>query len=447
MFGGMCQAYLFFKTGTWDYLITTSFTRQFTLPEACPVGRPCHVYATLPEDTSESVFINFQTNIAHKESKVCYSLPADHSSKSESCFLTKVYALKGVEKIGQRNIHSAYLYDMLPDTLYKIKIYYDDQLQAEDQYHTLPLNTSERNVTIVMGGDAGFMELAYETGRTAAQYKPDLIVLGGDIAYDNGMDTCYYTWDQFFGVFEYMNKVKGSLIPLILSVGNHDAGVEALSIRAIKQDEYGPPYFTFFPQHSKVGPKGEITREVPDIHERKSYNYHLVGGSLQLNLDSGYIYGYSGPQLEWMRALSEKYRSLPKFASYHVPIFWSTGLWDPVASGVVQGLQYWVPEFDRSQYMSIWENHSHLMKRTKPLKGGVPKENGTIYLGEGCWGALCYGLPMENSTGIFDSFGHGHNHFWLVEQGKKGLTYTAIDLKNNILDRVEQKYESYGIKL
>jgi hypothetical protein len=435
---------LFFENGTFDYLFTTSLTRQLTLPEACPIGRPCHIYATLPENTSDSVFINYHTNILYKESNTCYTL---ESSGKETCFPTKVIAFDGVEKAGQRSVHSAYLYDMLPDTLYTIRIYYEDKLQAEEKYHTLPIDTTKRNVTIAMGGDAGFTELAYKTGKQAAQYKPDVIVLGGDIAYDNGMDTCYYTWDQFLGIFEYMNQVKGSLIPFIFSIGNHDSGVESLSLRTMKQDAYGPPYYTFFPQHSQTGANGEIIKEVPDVEERLSYSYHIVGGSLQFNLDSGYVAGYGGAQLEWMRTLTNKYTELPKFAYYHVPIYWVTGLWDPVAAGIVQGMQYWVPEFDRSKFMSVWENHSHLMKRTKPLKGGVPHENGTIYLGEGCWGALCYGLPLENSTGIFENYDSGINHFWLVQHGSEGVSYTAIDTNGVQLDVVHQNYETFGVKL
>lgn len=35
--------------------------RQFELSPACPEGKPCHLYATLPEDAAHAVFINVQT--------------------------------------------------------------------------------------------------------------------------------------------------------------------------------------------------------------------------------------------------------------------------------------------------------------------------------------------------------------------------------------------------
>ena len=32
--------------------------------------------------------------------------------------------------------------------------------------------------------------------------NPDIILIGGDIAYDNGKLDCYYAWDLFFWDFE-----------------------------------------------------------------------------------------------------------------------------------------------------------------------------------------------------------------------------------------------------
>mmetsp|Transcript_1813 Transcript_1813/g.1708 ORF Transcript_1813/g.1708 Transcript_1813/m.1708 type:complete len:171 (-) Transcript_1813:542-1054(-) len=52
--------------------ISTSVSRFFDLKEACPPGPPCHVYATLPEDSATSVFINAHTNTEYEEVYVRY---------------------------------------------------------------------------------------------------------------------------------------------------------------------------------------------------------------------------------------------------------------------------------------------------------------------------------------------------------------------------------------
>jgi hypothetical protein len=47
---------------TLGYGINTMATRFFQLKRACPPGPPCHLYATLPEDSITSVFINLHTH-------------------------------------------------------------------------------------------------------------------------------------------------------------------------------------------------------------------------------------------------------------------------------------------------------------------------------------------------------------------------------------------------
>ena len=59
------------------------------------------------------------------------------------------------------------------------------------------------------------------------QFDPDVIFLGGDLAYDNAIRTCYYSWDNFYDMFENVNKKLNRLVPMILTIGNHDIGFDA----------------------------------------------------------------------------------------------------------------------------------------------------------------------------------------------------------------------------
>jgi len=38
-----------------------------------------------------------------------------------------------------------------------------------------------------------------------ADYDPDIIIIGGDTVYDDGMRTCYYSWDNFYDMFNSLN--------------------------------------------------------------------------------------------------------------------------------------------------------------------------------------------------------------------------------------------------
>lgn len=82
---------------------------------------------------------------------------------------------------------------------------------------------------IAAGGDLGLSSNGDRMASYLVDFKPDIIVLGGDIAYDDAMRSCYYSWDTVYYMFEPVYERLDRLIPLIFSVGNHDVGFDALS--------------------------------------------------------------------------------------------------------------------------------------------------------------------------------------------------------------------------
>ena len=62
-------------------------------------------------------------------------------------------------------------------------------------------------MNIIFGGDVGYTETGIKltdhlSSDKLVQGGPDLIIVGGDVAYDDAMDTCYYSWDTYFWMFE-----------------------------------------------------------------------------------------------------------------------------------------------------------------------------------------------------------------------------------------------------
>lgn len=49
--------------------------------------------------------------------------------------------------------------------------------------------------------------------------------MGGDIAYDDNMPACAYTWDYFLGMYGKLTTTLGYLMPIVSTVGNHDVGL------------------------------------------------------------------------------------------------------------------------------------------------------------------------------------------------------------------------------
>jgi len=90
-----------------------------------------------------------------------------------------------------------------------------------------------------------------------------------------------------------------------------------------------------------------------------------------------------------------------------------------------------VPIFDKYNVTIAFENHNHNLKRTHPLRNGEISETGTIYLGEGSWGALDFPCASENSLMVVNK---GVNHVWHVRRTRDSLNFTAIGNEGQTLD-------------
>lgn len=124
--------------------------------------------------------------------------------------------------------------------------------------------------------------------------KPDVYFIGGDIAYDDNMPACAYTWDYYLKLYESLTTKLGYLMPIVLTVGNHDVGLNEMPGVNVTISEYGPPYILYFPQHYDRNDKFEIVKAIPPLNRRRTYFYHTFSNMQYISLDSGYVNTYSG---------------------------------------------------------------------------------------------------------------------------------------------------------
>ena len=69
-----------------------------------------------------------------------------------------------------------------------IHIYYNRKIQAKRLYKTLPSKlTPNRKLVMINAGDSGTTKSAVNLTGIAATLKPDVFILGGDIAYDDNL--------------------------------------------------------------------------------------------------------------------------------------------------------------------------------------------------------------------------------------------------------------------
>jgi hypothetical protein len=104
------------------------------------------------------------------------------------------------------------------------------------------------------------------------------------------MTYCYYSWDLLYQMVAQISKLNTSsskLIPLILALGNHDAGYDSMNRQKAKPSNRGPWWFAYNPQHLDSDGKSILP-----IKNSKGYGYHLIGSTVLVNVDSGYMETY-----------------------------------------------------------------------------------------------------------------------------------------------------------
>lgn len=410
------EDYVGLKIKALDLSVSTTLSRYFQLQDACPPGPPCHVYATLPEDATTAVFINAHTNVQHENIVIKYDTRDYYNANNNlrNSVDSSTIKLDFIEQRGRRSVHSALVDGLTPETRYLMQIVYDNKVYYSFDYVTLPGPDSQKNIVISTGGDLGDRDIAREITNQAGSVNPDVIVIGGDVAYDDGEHSCYFTWDHFFDSFTLATLTSGRLIPFLFSVGNHDVGMNPMNGRNLTISERGPLYAVFFPQNTVPGfdANQNAINKVPELQERTSYHYHIFGNILHLNLDTGYL-TVPAEQAEFISTVSTAFPNYIKMVSHHNPIYHAcAGNRD---SAEEEANDKWVPLFDKFRFMAIFENHEHAFKKTFQLTGGVPTSKGAYYMGNGNWGARPSSPTCQpnNSTGVLE-YSSRINHYWLA---------------------------------
>ena len=108
-----------------------------------------------------------------------------------------------MEYIGQRNVFSVYFDGLTPDSLYNVTVENTDTkvVLQKTSYRTLPDENAEE-IRMAVGGDVGLDNDSRILTSYLVGFDPHVVILGGDNAYDDGMKTCFYSWDNFYQIFE-----------------------------------------------------------------------------------------------------------------------------------------------------------------------------------------------------------------------------------------------------
>jgi hypothetical protein len=371
---------------------------------------PRHVYLTWQGDTSTTITVNYQTLEDATNSDIYYDTQPRIGDIPHYRFHATGTRHKIPGLADGRTIHWVELTRLKPGNTYFF-VAGDPQngFTAERKFRTIP--DGHQDLRFAIGGDMGTGPAMRLLVEQAGKQEPNFAAVGGDIAYANDLPSSYKLWDAWLDAWEqYMITPKGFTVPMVLAIGNHEVrgGVGRSLTNAIF-------YFRYFAQE----------------HEHSYYSRKFGKSFVMYLLDSGHLTPHDGEQSAWLeREMEADTNFTYRFAVYHVPLYPAYRAYE--ASPSATGRNTWLPVFDKHHLTAGFEHHDHVFVRTKLLRNNQPDPQGTLYLGDGCWGQGARNVSKELRW--YEEKAASLQHFWLVDVSRKRVEYRAINKEGKIFD-------------
>lgn len=349
---------------------------------------PISLFLTWQNDPTTTMTIDWHTIDANRESVVSYRI---RNTDDDWTHATNVEHINF--PWSKRTIHRVELTGLNPGTEYDFhfgpgsKHYY---------FRTMP-STASKPIRIAVGGDTMHRQAWMEkTAREAMKYDIDFVVIGGDLAYADGLEPENQNHrdtqtpraeNQWYSWFEaYKNTLIAEdfrVVPMLVSIGNHEVrggyyyrngrrpDGETWQDNNESKEIIAPYFFRLFASPGLPG-------------------YGVIDFSDYLSivlLDTDHVNPIEGQQTNWLETVLRERINVPHvFPVYHVPAYPSVRHY--MDDTMVKIRQHWIPVFERYGILMAFENHDHAYKRTHPIKDGRVSANGIVFVGDGSWGTV-----------------------------------------------------------
>jgi hypothetical protein len=340
----------------------------------------CFTYLTVPQDISTSIIVNHhyygdQTDYSQVFiSKNSMNLVQGKVSGADTSYRSTCFRMDAVHDESRYQCWTD-ITGLEPSTSY----YYMTVVTLEGKnvtsgalkFRTGPTNG---NATFVAGGGLQWTRDAYALAQHARSQEPLFAFLGGDISLDNGNANCYRDWDKWFTEWQHnMITPSGHYVPLLTSVGDN----EASSFRTPRS--WNAFYIRYFPHEIGLQSKAPQQR---DLHHEHIISNHTV----MMVLDSG-IHTTPAYQTIFLEHALQLDNFKNRLVGYHLPMYPSTEPNGLERSIINEMRDEWEPVMDHHNVSFAFENHYQKFKITKKMLYGKPDKDGTIFVGDGAWGA------------------------------------------------------------
>ena len=268
------------------------------------------------------------------------------------------------------NNHFATLRDLEPDQTYHFIIRDSEYTSDRFWFRTAP--DKPKAFTFISGGDTKSSDPPLTAGRLShrmvAKLRPLFAIFNGDFCSGDGTNDD--DWQQWLNDWTFLTTTKdGRMIPIIPVHGNHEDGDYTVLNKL-----FNAPY-----QYD----------DEENVYYSLSFGnnfFHIIA----LNSQTG---GFED-QTHWLEEDLKKHQDFTfKIAGYHKPIRPHTAK----KSENDHLLEAWAPLFYQYKLDISLDADSHMSKTTYPIRPSKgpgshegfirDDENGTMYIGEGSWGA------------------------------------------------------------
>lgn len=275
-----------------------------------------------------------------------------------------------------------------PGTVYHFIIVDSDSVSKRFSFRTAPDHPYER-ISIIAGGDSrNYRDARRRANKLVAKLQPHCVLFGGDMT---GGDSAK-EWIEWFDDWQHTINDDGRMIPVLATRGNHEYSNKTIV-------------------------------ELFDVPSKDVYYNMSIGGSLLQIYTLNSLIAAGGNQRFWLQNELQQSRHTWKMAQYH---FGTRPHHDRKSERNTQ-LYNWAPLFYDYEVNLVVESDAHVVKTTWPIRPSKEKgsdegfirddQNGTVYVGEGCWGAP---LRRNNDDKLWTRNSGSFNQFkWIFVDEEK----------------------------
>lgn len=346
-------------------------------------------------DPATSMVIGWEL-ISGRQSRVLFQEDGGGQSTWQVHFPDKMVTSKDMQN------YFARLEGLTPDTRYRFVVRDSEGDSRMMYFHTAP-GTPETPITFIAGGDSRNNRSARKRlNKLAGHMQPMAILFSGDMT-----DMCTSReWQEWLDDWQLTITADQRVIPVVVARGNHETS-------------------------------NGILEDIFDIPSEDAWYALGFGGSLVRVYTLNSLAPIHGRQTRWLEEdLKQKGDAFTwRIAQYHFPIRPHTRR----KKERVDQLDAWGGLFHQHRVQLAQESDSHVAKITWPIKpsGGPGSEEGfvrddiegTVYIGEGSWGAPL--RPADDAKSWTREIGSFHQFNWLCVR-QDGLEIRVIQADKSL---------------